>query len=173
MADNNEGEVEHKHEGEDGEEGETENHAYLYLWYNYVKDYYTYSKIDQNNADEYDENIANKILMTFDAADPFYDDNHDALKAFINPNSGEDATVTAGALQTAYENGRYYINLLNADKLDYYVTFLFSADADVWVESLLNLGEKETLAWSRTFIATLCAMVVCSLLLVYFYRLGA
>ena len=173
MADNNQGEVKHQHEGEDGEEGETESHAYLYLWYNYVKDYYSYSKIDQNNADEYDENIASKILMTFDAADPFYDDNHDALKAYINPNSDESATVTADALQTAYENGRYYINLLNADELDYYVTFLFSAKADVWVESLLNLGEKETLAWSRTFIATICAIVVCSLLLVYFYRLGA
>ena len=174
MADNNTGEVEHKHESEDGEEeGEVERHAYLYLWYNYVKDYYSYSKIDENNTDEYDENIASKILMTFDAADPFYDDNHDALKAYINPNSSDDATVTADALQTAYENGRYYINLLNADKLDYYVTFLFSAKADVWVESLLNLGEKETLAWSRTFIATICAIVVCSLLLVYFYRLGA
>ena len=173
MADNNQGEVEHQHEGEDGEEGETERHAYLYLWYNYVKDYYSYSKIDQNNADEYDENIASKILMTFDAADPFYDDNHDALKAYISPSSDESATVTAEDLQTAYENGRYYINLLNADELDYYVTFLFSAKADVWVESLLNLGEKETLAWSRTFIATICAIVVCSLLLVYFYRLGA
>ena len=173
MADNNQGEVEHQHEGEDGEEGETERHAYLYLWYNYVKDYYSYSKIDQNNTDEYDENIASKILMTFDAADPFYDDNHDALKAYISPSSDESATVTAEDLQTAYENGRYYINLLNADELDYYVTFLFSAKADVWVESLLNLGEKETLAWSRTFIATICAIVVCSLLLVYFYRLGA
>ena len=175
MSDNGEGEVEIEHEDEDTEEGEHEHehHAYLYLWYNYVKDYYSYSKIDQNNADEYDANIASKILMTFDAADPFYDDDHDALRAYINPNSDNSTTVTAEALQTAYENGRYYINLLNADELDYYVTFLFSAKADVWVESLLNLGEKETLAWSRTFIATICAIVVCSLLLVYFYRLGA
>ena len=173
MADNNTGEVEHEHEDEDAEEGETEHHAYLYLWYNYVKDYYSYSKIDQNNTDEYDANIASKVLMTFDAADPFYDDDHTALRAYINPNSDSSSTVTAEALQTAFENGRYYVNLLNADKLDYYVTFLFSADANVWVESLLNLGEKETLAWSRTFIATICAIVVCSLLLVYFYRLGA
>ena len=176
MADNGTGEVEVEHEDEDAEEGEEhehEHHAYLYLWYNYVKDYYSYSKIDQNNADEYDANIASKILMTFDAADPFYDDDHTALRAFINPNSDSSTQVSAEALQTAFENGRYYVNLLNADKLDYYVTFLFSADADVWVESLLNLGEKETLAWSRTFIATICAIVVCSLLLVYFYRLGA
>ena len=77
MSDNNEGEVEEQHdesEAEEGEEHEHERHAYLYLWYNYVKDYYSYSKIDQNNAEEYDENIASKVLMTFDAADPFYDE---------------------------------------------------------------------------------------------------
>ena len=176
MSDNNEGEVEEQHdesEAEEGEEHEHERHAYLYLWYNYVKDYYSYSKIDQNNAEEYDENIASKVLMTFDAADPFYDEEHTALRAYINPSSDSSSEVTADQLETAYENARFYINLLNADELDYYVTFLFSAKADVWVESLLNLGEKETLAWSRTFIATLCAIVVASLLLVYFYRLGA
>ena len=175
MSDDNNGEVVEEHDDEDTEEGEHEHetHAYLYLWYNYVKDYYSYSKIDQNNADEYDANIASKILMTFDAADPFYDDDHTALRAYINPSNSENATVTAAQLETAYENARYYINLLNADELDYYVTFLFSAKADVWVESLLSLNEKETLAWSRTFIATLCAIVVASLLLVYFYRLGA
>ena len=175
MSDNGEGEVEIESDDENAEEGEHEHEhrAYLYLWYNYVKDYYSYSKIDQNNTDEYDANIASKILMTFDAADPFYDEDHTALRAYINPNSDNSSAVTADALKTAYENGRFYVNLLNADKLDYYVTFLFSAKADVWVESLLNLGEKETLAWSRTFIATVCAIVVCSLLLVYFYRLGA
>ena len=174
MSDNGEGEVEVETGDENSEEeAEHEHHAYLYLWYNYVKDYYSYSKIDQNNTDEYDENIASKILMTFDAADPFYDDDHTALRAYINPNSDNSTAVTASALKTAYENGRFYVNLLNADKLDYYVTFLFSTKANVWVESLLDLGEKETLAWSRTFIATICAIVVCSLLLVYFYRLGA
>ena len=175
MSDNNQGEVVEEHDDEDAEEGEHEHesHAYLYLWYNYVKDYYSYSKIDENNTDEYDENIASKVLMTFDAADPFYDDDHTALRAYINPNSNSSTEVTADQLKTAYENARFYVNLLNADKLDYYVTFLFSTKANVWVESLLNLGEKETLAWSRTFIATLCAIVVVSLLLVYFYRLGA
>ena len=103
MSDNGEGEVEVDTGDENTEEGESEHehHAYLYLWYNYVKDYYSYSKIDQNNADEYDANIASKILMTFDAADPFYDDDHTALRAYINPNSDNSSTVTAEALQTA------------------------------------------------------------------------
>ena len=82
MSDNNQGEVVTQSDDADAEEGEKESHAYLYLWYNYVKDYYSYSKIDENNTDEYDQNIASKILMTFDAADPFYDDEHTALRAY-------------------------------------------------------------------------------------------
>ena len=177
MSDNNEGEVEEEHsdDEEESEEHEHATHAYLYLWYNYVKEYYSYSKIDQKNTDEYDATIASKILMTFDAADPFYDEDQDALRAYVRPStSSDEAAVTAEDLKTAYQNARYYINLLNADSLDYYVTFLFSKTANVWVEDLIALGDKtDTVAWSRTFIATLCAIVVVSLLLVYFYRLGA
>ena len=110
--------------------------------------------------------------MTFDAANPFLDDDQDELRAYVNPsNSGEE--VTAEGLKSAYENARYYVNLLNAGEMDYHVSFLFSEKADVWVESLVSLSEHENIAWSRTFIATLCAIVVVSLLLIYFYRLGA
>ena len=173
MSDNGEGEVEVEDDsGEDEEEHEHQHKAYLYLWYNYVEDYYSYDKIDQNNSDTYDPTIANKVLMTFDAANPFLDDDQDELRAYVNPSNGE-SEVTADALKTAYENARYYVNLLNAGEMNYYVSFLFSEKAVAWVEELVSLGEHENIAWSRTFIATLCAMVVVSLLLVYFYRLGA
>ena len=174
MSDNGEGEVEVENDsGEDEEEHEHQHKAYLYLWYNYVEDYYSYDKIDQNNSDTYDPTIANKVLMTFDAANPFLDDDQDELRAYVNPSSGDSSEVTADALKTAYENARYYVNLLNAGEMNYHVSFLFSEKADAWVEELVSLGEHENIAWSRTFIATLCAMVVVSLLLVYFYRLGA
>ena len=172
MSDNNEGEVEQQNESEDGEEQEPTRKAYLYLWYNYVEDYYSYDKINQNNSDTYDPTIANKVLMTFDAANPFLDDDQDELRAYVNPSNG-DSEVTADALKTAYENARYYVNLLNAGEMNYHVSFLFSEKANAWVEELVSLGEHENIAWNRTFIATLCAMVVVSLLLVYFYRLGA
>ena len=174
MSDNNEGEVEEEHEEEeDGEEHEHTNKAYLYLWYNYVEDYYSYDKINQNNSDTYDPTIANKVLMTFDAANPFLDDDQDALRAYVNPSSGDSQEVTAEGLRTAYENARYYVNLLNAGEMQYHVSFLFSEKADMWVEDLVSLGSHISVAWSRTFIATLCAVAVISLLLVYFYRLGA
>ena len=175
MSDNNEGEVEVEDEDqdEDGEEHEHQHKAYLYLWYNYVEDYYSYDKINQNDSDNYDPTIANKVLMTFDAANPFLDDDQDELRAYVNPSSGDSSEVTADALKTAYENARYYVNLLNAGEMKYHVSFLFSEKADMWIEDLISLENHETVAWSRTFIATLCAIVVVSLLLVYFYRLGA
>ena len=174
MAEDGEGEVVDEHsddeETAEGEEHEHQTHAYLYLWYNYVKEYYSYSKYKEN-----DPSVAGKVLMTFDSADPFYDEEHTALRAIVNAGSNDDGTVTAAALKQAYETARYYVNLLNAESLNYYVTYLFSNDAPQWVENLLYRSDNgvETLAWGRTFIATLCAVVVVSLLLVYFYRLGA
>ena len=171
MAEDGEGEVVDEHDEDEEEEGEHEHetHAYLYLWYNYVKEYYSYSKMQE------DENLKNKVLMTFDSKDPFADEDHTALRVVIgSSNADENGTISADDLKLCYQNARYYVNLLNAESLNYYVTFLFSQRADVLVENLLDhSGEIETLAWGRTFIATLCAIVVVSLLLIYFYRLGA
>ena len=172
MAEDGEGEIveEHDEEEEAEEEHEHHTHAYLYLWYNYVKEYYSYSKYKEENS-----TIADKVLMTFDSENPFSDEDHTALRAVVAPSdASEDGNVSAETLKLAYQNARYYVNLLNAESLNYYVSFLFSERADAWVESLLDRsGEIETVAWSNTFIATLCAIVVVSLLLVYFYRLGA
>ena len=174
MAEKGEGEVVEEHdEDEEEEEGEHEHktHAYLYLWYNYVKEYYSYSKYKEN-----DPSVSGKVLMTFDSENPFSDEDQTALRAVVGANTNsEEGTITAAQLKEAYQTARYYVNLLNAESLNYYVTYLFSNPAPVWVENLLNRSDNgvETVAWSRTFIATVCAVVVISLLLVYFYRLGA
>ena len=174
MSDNNTGEVEEEQEQQDGEEEqEATRHAYLYLWYDYIVDYYSYDKINQK-AETYDQTIANKVLMTFDAANPFLDDDQDELRAYVHPNSNsDDSDITPASLAEAYENAHYYVNLLNAGEMEYHVDFLFSRRATSYVESLVALDAHETVAWSRTFIATLCAIVVVTLLLVYFFRLGA
>ena len=175
MSDNNSGEVEEEKEetAEGEEEAETKRHAYLYLWYDYIQDYYSYDKINQKSPDTYDATIASKVLMTFDAANPFSDDEQTALRAYVNPTEKDGDEVTPENLRKAYENANYYVNLLNAGKMDYHVEFLFSQRAEFFVESLVSFGAHETVAWSRTFIATICAIAVITLLLVYFYRLGA
>ena len=174
MSDNNSGEVEEEQEQKEGEEEqEVTRHAYLYLWYDYIVDYYSYDKINQK-SETYDQTVASKVLMTFDAANPFLDDDQDELRAYVHPNSNsEDSEITPEGLKEAYENARYYVNLLNAGEMEYHVEFLFSKRANPFVEGLVALDAHETVAWSRTFIATLCAIVVVSLLLVYFFRLGA
>ena len=174
MNDNGTGEVEVESESEDeNEEAEHQHKAYLYLWYDFVEDYYSYDKINQNSSDTYDPNIANKVLMTFDVSNPFLDEEEDALRAYVRPSNSSDDQVTPEGLKTSYENARFYVNLLNAGEMNYHVQFLFSDKADMWVEDLVALDAHMNIAWSRTFIATLCALVVVSLLLVYFYRLGA
>jgi len=175
MADSGTGEVVQKSDSGQGEEGEGEeiHFAYLYLWYNYIEDYYSYSKINQNSPDTYDPTIANKILMTFDAANPFLDDKNDALRSYIRPGIEEGQEITPESLKDAYENGRYFVNLLNSGEMRYHVEFLFSHKADLWVEDLFALGNHMTVAFSRILIATLCAIAVTALLLIYFYRLGA
>ena len=172
MAEEGEGEVTEEHdEEEEGEEHSHETHAYLYLWYNYVPEYYSYSKYKEE-----DSTIADKVLMTFDSSDPFSDKEQTALRTFVRPTGDTgDGNVTADGLKKAYRNAKYFVNLLNAGELSYYVTYLFDTkNANPWVEDLVKLGdERESIAWSRTFIATICAVVVVSLLLVYFYRLGS
>ena len=184
MSDEGTGEVEVESEEEsDSEEHEHEHKAYLYLWYDYVEDYYSYDKIDQSKTDTYDPIIATKVLMTFDAANPFYvnedGEEQDALRAYITPSNASSEEVTPEALKKSYENARYFVNLLNAGEINdkYSVSYLFSEKAEMLVENGTGLvafnNGMMTVAWSRTFIATLCAVVVVSLLLVYFYRLGA
>ena len=184
MSDNGEGEVEVEDEDhdEEDEEHEHQHKAYLYLWYNYVEDYYSYDKINQNSPETYDPNVATKVLMTFDAANPFYlnedGEEQDALRAYITPKTEDASEVTAEDLKTSYENARYFVNLLNAGEInkDYTVSYMFSEKASMLVESgdgLISLNKNMNVAWSRTFIATLCAVVVISLLLIYFYKLGA
>ena len=177
MFDNGEGEVEveDEDEAEEGEEHEHQHKAYLYLWYDFIEDYYSYDKIkDPNDEQTYDANIAKKVLMTFDIENPFLNEDEDALRTYVRPSSANnDENVSPATLKTAFENARFYVNLLNSGEINYHVSFMFEKDADFWIEDLISLDSHISVAWSRTFIATLCAVAVISLLLIYFYRLGA
>lgn len=118
MSENNTGEVEIEVEDDSGEENEHEHihKAFLYLWYNYIEDYYSYDKINQNNPESYDPKIASEVLMAFDAADPFLDDKHDALKAYF---------VSADFdLESTKSIANYYTNIINAEPLDYEVSLI-------------------------------------------------
>ena len=97
MVDNGTGEVVNEHEHEEGEDEETheERTAYLYVWYDYIEDYYSYSKINSQSPDTYDPIIAGKILMTFDVANPFMDDeDRTALRAYVRSQNKQKQPIS-------------------------------------------------------------------------------
>ena len=116
MNDNGTGEVEIESEDIEGEESEHQHKAFLYLWYNFVEDIYTYDKIDQNSPETYDPMIASDVLMTFDAADPFLDESHNALRTYIKPSNGD--VVYASLL------ANYFVGIINAGPLNYQVSIV-------------------------------------------------
>ncbi len=155
----------------------TETITYLYLWYDFNEETDRFSRT-QPDSEDYDEKIANKIIMTFNIEDPYYPDNHeDKLSATINIDTNGDQTASVTEVRDAYDKARYYVNLLNASPLDYDVTYVNDSHpiyTNPWTELIVTNGDPhQSLNWSRTLIATICAIVILALLLVAFYRLGA
>lgn len=163
----------------DSEEGEAKA-AYLYLWQDFVEGEDTFSKTQQTLEDgkenpDYDENVAKKIVMSFAANNLWYpDEKEDKLAAAINVNGADTGSVTTTDVKNAYDDARYYVQLINCGEIDYDVEFMYSRTVEAWVENLIENGSiHQTLAWSRTLISVICAIVIISLLLVVFYKIGA
>lgn len=165
--------------GETDEDGNpiTQTTTYLYLWYDFNEETDRFSRT-QPDSEDYDEKIAKKIIMTFNIESPYFpDDKEDKLAASIQIGSGEGETVTVTQVRDAYDKARYYVNLLNASELECDVTYINDAKAiytQPWSELIVRNGDPhQSLTWSRTLIATICAIVVLSLLLIAFFRLSA
>lgn len=164
-------------EGE-GEEATTKYTYYMYLWHDYDPDFDTYAKTQ--SGDEYDEHVAKKIFMRFnidDITDQITDDEGNVsaiteLKTYVGVQDvNGNESYEASEVKASFATARFYVNLLNASKLNYKVTYLYDNVIPAWTDELVKVGNN--IAWSKTLIATLCAIAVLSLLLVVFYRLGA
>ena len=154
----------------DGNETTTK---YVYLWYDYLEgDNVSKTKED---SDDYDENVAKKILMRFDTENLFYpDDKENKLSAAINVDTDSDGTASQKEIKTAYQKSSFYVNLLNASKLDYKVSAIRDEISPAFIETLVESGDGVLyLSWSKTLFATLGAFLVITLFLVMFYKLGA
>ena len=151
--------------------------TYLYLWYDFNELTDDYSRTIPDSED-YDENIANKIIMKFNIDNLYFpDEQENKLAASLNVDTDGDGTASFVEIRNSYDNARFYVNLLNADQLDYDVTYANqskSMSVNPWVESLItNSDPYQYVAWSRTLIAMICAIIITSLLLVLFFKLGA
>lgn len=164
---------------EKDEEGnaKTVTTTYLYLWYDFNPETDSYSRTVEGNAN-YDAKIARKIIMKFDIENLYYpDDNNDKLSATLKLDSDGDEKITTKEVRDAYDNARFYVNLLNCDSYDYDVTYVNDSNVQfipATTENIVNRGDPAlTVAWSRTFAATLVAIVIIALILTVFFRLSA
>ena len=155
-----------------GEEGETVNSYYIYMWHDYNPDTDTYAKTQQ--GDEYDAHVAEKLFMKFDISGikEKEEDKIEFLKTYVNiQDVNGDSKYQASEVKAAFDTAKFYVNLINSGELDYKVTYLYDNVIAAWADEVVRVDTS--IAWSKTLVATLVGIAITSLLLVTFYRLGA
>lgn len=159
----------------EGEDATTTYSYFLYLWQNY-EDGDTFSQTISSNED-YDSRVAEKIFMSFDIAQlqeiEEKGDEIDTLTAYINvQDANGNEKYEAREVKKAFDTANFYVSLINAGSLDdYKVAFLYSENVNAVTELLV--GTDGVIQWSSTLRATIVCIVIISLLLTVFYRLGA
>ena len=153
-----------------GSEDETIDAYYMYLWYGFEE---KFSSPDTDYASDSHIILKFRIQDTGDGASQYFPDTDNKLFSIVNLDSDGDGTATYNEKKVAYDTANYYINLLNASKLDVEVKNIGTKYVPAWVEQTIGLGDTSYVALTPTLIATLCAIVLTSILLIYFYRLGA
>lgn len=129
--------------------------------------------MNRNEGERYadkskDRNIASKIIFEF-RSDTFYrDSNNDSFQIAYKPVSNSPTDI-----RNSYNQALYSLNLLNASETTYNCTVLHIDTVPATVEPLLIYGAHVRIAMSSTFIALLVTLILISLILALFYRLGA
>lgn len=155
-------------------EGNSVTTVYLYLWCDFEEGYDTFEKTDPE-SEEYDEKVAQKIIMKFNYTDGafFPDDEENKLASAVNIDTNGDGVASTTEVKNAYNTARYFINLINAEELDYDITFMYEKTVPAWNENLISYGTNATIAMSKTFISAVIALIIVTLILVIFFRLSA
>ena len=164
-------------ESQQDDEGNTTTSYFIYLWYDYQKDYDTFSQTIQGN-DDYDEDVKNKIFVKFnidqlnaikEKTDSDYDDY---ISTVLNVDTDGNSSISVSEVRNAYDNARFYVNLLNASSLDYKVDLIYSKSSSSWIENVFSIGQHVSLAWSKTLIVTLASIALVALILIMYFKLG-
>ncbi len=157
----------------EGDDAETTYTYYIYLWHDY-EDGDTYEQT-VSGSEEYDPKVAEKIFMHFDISElvKLEEDEKDIdkLTAYINiQDANSNQKYEAFEVRKAFDTGRFFVSLINSGSLDYKVTFLYSNNVPAVTEELISASGNVT--WSATLRATIVGIVIVTLLLAVFYRLG-
>ncbi len=156
------------------EEEEAKSVARIYMIYNYQTGD-TYQTLTETNK------LNEKTFLTFecDPADEtglYYDENKNALSKVCGyQDSNGNGVADSNEVKAAFNQADFLLNLFNSTSLDYEVKCIkgLTDDTKIWVdptvESVVSQGK---IVWNSTLTATVAAIVIASLLLFVFYRLG-
>lgn len=160
---------------ESDSEEESTQVARIYLLYNWVKGE-TYQTL--NDAGK----LESKTLLTIDFSP---DDDEDGLYYDSNKNSfsrvcgfqdsNGNGTADPKEVAAAYAQADFLVNLFSASAYDYEIKCIrgLESGTEVWLPAKTEqFLENEKLVWNRTLTAVIAGIVIVTLLLAVFYKLG-
>ena len=164
--------IQTKAESEEGA-GDAEYAKYMYLTYGFVPGRDSFE----------DENFQSTVLLKFAVKTEDTEDNTKIFDYYVDGDvyalstvlniADSEGKVDEKNIPTAWKNGTFYVNLLNAGAYDYDITCINEETAPAKVESIYSLGKNQSVFESSTFVAFSCAVVLIALVLIVFYKLGA
>ena len=157
------------------EGGEGKSYARIYLLYNYVKGE-TYQTL--NDAGKLDS----KTLLTIDFSPDddeeglYYDSNKNSFSRVCGfQDTNGNGTADPKEVAAAYAQADFLVNLFSASAYDYEIKCIRGLDSgsEVWLPAKSEqFLENEKLVWNRTLTAVIAGIVIVTLLLAVFYKLG-
>ena len=156
------------------EEGTTvSQEGNIYLWTRYDRDVDNFENAEKN------ENIKNKLLLSFQYNNIWYEEkeeDYSSIVFYFNVEGLDEnttfETINWNAVEQATERANYYLHLINASHLDQRVYLLSDTSVDANLETLVNKGMSIEPAMSQTLLATVIAFGIIFLVSVFFYRLN-
>lgn len=149
----------------------------VYLLYNWQKGE-TYQTLKAANT--FESKILMQIDFTPDESEEglYYDSNKNSFFRTCGfQDSNGNGVADPKEVEEAYNLADYFVNLFSASELDYEVKCIrgLASGTEVWLnaktEAVLSLEGK--LVWNRTLTAVIAAIIILTLLLAFFYKLGA
>jgi preprotein translocase subunit SecF len=144
----------------------------LVVWANrHSSDYYYSGLTDTNVLGRViaNESTSNDNAIWYASSDT--DKKYPSLQIIPSSNAISGGKYDASKANEAYESAKFLSSMINAEKLNYQVNFLYEEATPATVENLVNFGSwTVTAAMSRTLIATIVAFAVIAVILAFFDR---
>ena len=161
-----------------GEGDEAVSTYYLYLWYGFEE-----KLITEDTDYSSDDHIIMKFRVSDGDEDQYFPKTDNKLYSVLNLDADGNGSVSTSEREEAFDTAHFYVNLLNASKLevseengqklDVVIKAIGTNYVDAWAEQMIGKGATSYVAFTPTLIAMLCAIVLVSSLLVYFFRVGS